>query len=456
MSDSALTRVQEEGDVPKQDRKHLLQRHGIWHYYRRVPKRFQSVDSRTFHEESMGVREHRHALRSRVKFADAIEKLWISLLNQDSDNPHEKYEAAIERARLEGFPYRSAEQIAKGPLEDLVARIERLNAIGVDDAGATAALLGGRNVPQITLSEALEKFFDYSRDRQRRYSPDQLRKYKTKRSNAIANLIAVAGDKAIGDMTRDDTLAFRDWWLARVEADEVKANAANKNFSHAAEVIRTVSEKLDLGLPDLFQKLRLDENDGGTRPAFETSWIVERLLADGALDGLNSEARGILLVIVETGLRPVELCNGFPQDIKLTHNVPHFHVRDIDENNVRRPRRMKTAQSERKIPLVGVSLEAMRQFPNGFPTYLDKPSSLSACVNRYLRENGLLPTERHTLYSLRHSFQERLNAVETPERLDCELMGHKFSREKYGDISLEQKRDHLVKIAVSVPRQTTH
>ena len=48
-------------------------------------------------------------------------------------------------------------------------------------------------------------------------------------------------------------------------------------------------------------------------------------------------------------------------------------------------------QQRRVIPLAGVSLEAFRECPEGFPRYADNPT-LSATVNNYLRENGLPET----------------------------------------------------------------
>jgi hypothetical protein len=50
----------------------------------------------------------------------------------------------------------------------------------------------------------------------------------------------------------------------------------------------------------------------------------------------------------------------------------------------------------------------MKLRPQGFPRYRDKASNLSAEVNKYLLENGLRPTEDHSLYSLRHSFYIRI------------------------------------------------
>jgi hypothetical protein len=64
----------------------------------------------------------------------------------------------------------------------------------------------------------------------------------------------------------------------------------------------------------------------------------------------------------------------------------------------------------RDIPLVGIALAAMKLRPAGIERYYDKNVTLSSAVNKYLRENKLLQPDKHTLYSFRHSFQDRLTA----------------------------------------------
>ena len=66
------------------------------------------------------------------------------------------------------------------------------------------------------------------------------------------------------------------------------------------------------------------------------------LLADGALDMINPEARRVLYLIAETGLRLSEACNLTAETIHLDAPVPHVQVRPDG-------RRMKTEQSERDI-----------------------------------------------------------------------------------------------------------
>lgn len=71
--------------------------------------------------------------------------------------------------------------------------------------------------------------------------------------------------------------------------------------------------------------------------------------------------------------------------------------------------------------------------PKRFPRYRDRPDNLTNAVNKFLRTNDLLPSKQHSIYSFRHSFQDALLRVNAPDRVQAELMGHKFQRPKYGN-----------------------
>jgi integrase len=116
-------------------------------------------------------------------------------------------------------------------------------------------------------------------------------------------------------------------------------------------------------------------------------------------------------------------------------------------------RKMKTKQSARDIPLVGVALAAMRKQPNGFPRYRDKAAGLSALVNKFMRTHKMLPTPAHSLYSLRHTFKDRLRAVEAPEEMIDQLMGHRTPKPKYGaGHKLKQMQEWLQRISFIPPK----
>jgi integrase len=193
--------------------------------------------------------------------------------------------------------------------------------------------------------------------------------------------------------------------------------------------------------------LRLRGEVEKSRVPYDTKFIQERLLAAGALDGLNEDARHVLYVIADTGLRPSEVVNLTEAAICLDAAIPHVKI--LPEG-----RRLKTEDSEREIPLVGVALAAMRLHPKGFPRYRDKSSGLSSTLNKFLSENGLRPTKDHSVYSLRHSFRDRLLSVEAPDSLIDSLMGHKTYKPKYGNgPALSLKLKFMELIAFSSPER---
>jgi integrase len=147
-------------------------------------------------------------------------------------------------------------------------------------------------------------------------------------------------------------------------------------------------------------------------------------------------------------MRPSEVVNLQSNAIILDAEIPYVKIFPDG-------RRLKTVDSEREIPLIGWALEALKKRPEGFPRYRDKSSSLSAAVNKYLWENKLRPTKDHTVYSLRHSFKDRLIAAEAPDSLIDSLMGHKSYKPKYGKgPPLELKLKYLQRIALKPPAST--
>jgi hypothetical protein len=150
-------------------------------------------------------------------------------------------------------------------------------------------------------------------------------------------------------------------------------------------------------------------------------------------------------LIVETGLRLSEAINLSRATIRLGVAVPHICIAPEGRN-------IKTDKSRREIPLVGVALLAMRAQPDGFPRYRDKADVLSALVNKALDSRGLRPQLGQSLYSLRHTFEDRLTAVDAPDKIIACLMGYKWSRPRYGvGPSLEHKREWLARIAFRPP-----
>jgi len=238
---------------------------------------------------------------------------------------------------------------------------------------------------------------------------------------------------------------LRSHWQDRVVAGEIQIGTANKCIGHVGTMFRAINESKQLNLPSIFERVRIRGGKDNQRVAFAPAFVQERILADGMFDDLNAEARRAIYLIVETGLRLSEAINLSRETIRLNAAVPHVCVAPDG-------RHIKTDESKREIPLVGVALMAMRAQPDGFPRYYDKADVLSALVNKALEARGLRPELGQSLYSLRHTFEDRLTAVDAPDKIIACLMGHKWSRPRYGvGPSLEHKREWLERIAFRAP-----
>lgn len=420
----------------------FVNRNGHLHFRRRVPRRFADIEPREYVWISLHTDLEEVARRKAPVVWQEMLEAWEAKLHGDTEDYDQRLAAARHLAGIRGFRYLPAAQVARLPDQEFYARaVATMRKDKTIDPKEAEALMGGVEKPKLTLSQCLKEFWRLAHDRTIGKSPDQIRRWKNPRIKAIRNLISVVGDKEIAALSADDMLDFREWWLDRIRTKNLTPNSANKDISHLSNVLRTVNKMKRLGLDLPLSDLSIRDRDKKTRPAFSTDWIRTRLLAPGALDGLNAEARAILLGMVNTGYRPSEGAALTAAQIRLDHAVPHISIEPVG-------RQLKSQYAKRKIPILGVSLEAFRQFPEGFPRYRDS-ASLSATVNKYLRTNGLLETPDHSMYSLRHAFEDRMLAAGIDDRVRRDVFGHSLNRERYGGgASLEMLRDLLTPLAI--------
>jgi len=136
----------------------------------------------------------------------------------------------------------------------------------------------------------------------------------------------------------------------------------------------------------------------------------------------------------------------------LDRPIPHLRLA-FEEGEDRRE--IKNSSSARLVPHVGVALAAAKRHPNGFPRYRGK-SNYSGTMNKYLRSNGLLQSDQHTIGGVRHTWESRiLNAT---KRMDVsgEMMGHSVKvirgRPVYGDaMDLARKQELAQSVMLKVP-----
>lgn len=424
----------------------IFKRGRWWHLRKRVPRRFEALDGRRPVVIALKTDSELEAVARAAEAERALWAYWRALEAGQTGDAAERYAAAVELATRRGVTYRTARELAEGPLDEIMARLLRLARSGeIADPAIAAAELGGAEAPKLTLSGAIDAFIAEASDRTTGKSANQVRKWAAPRRKAVANLIALRGDKPLAELTRDDALALRGWWRDRMAKGEAKGDTANKDFGHLSDVFGTLNDLHRMGLENPFKGLRLSEPGKAQRPSFSAEWIKAHICAPDALEALNDEARDVLRLMVNTGAGLAEIVGARLEDLRVDDPVPSLVI------VAHEGRQLKTGHRGRVIPLLGVSLEAARRrvAAGGFPRYATAPDVLSATVNKFLLENKLRPTPRHTAYSLRHSFQDRMIAAELPERIQADLMGHKLARPRYGKgADLEHVRDLLSKIAL--------
>jgi integrase len=140
---------------------------------------------------------------------------------------------------------------------------------------------------------------------------------------------------------------------------------------------------------------------------------------------------------MEMGSRVGEVSGLGIDDVFLDNEIPHVYFRD-------KPwRTLKNDESERRVPVVGVALDALRaaltlprKGPGLFEAYA-KPrgnDSASAAVNKRLVKWGL------TSHSFRHAMTDRLREAGCPKDIRDAIQGHSS-----GDVADTYGQGHTLK-----------
>jgi integrase len=427
-------------------------RAGFWYLVRRVPAEFAVLDKRVLVRLSTDIRvaDDPRAVRAAevIKRLDAeLQAYWRGLRDGQDGEARRRFDEAQKRARKLGLPYQTNAELAEGPIAEVMKRVQILIDRGaLDDEQEAAAVMGAEPRPAYMVSDLPREYEAIQSLALGRKSENQLRKWRNPKLRAVNNFIeALGGDRQIDKLTRADAVKFRLWWEARIAAEKLDIGTANKDLGHINKMYKALDILHQLDLKPIFSQLRIDGERDKQAIGFTPEWVQTKILAAGALDALNEQARHIVYLLADHGWRPSEVCNLRRAGIHLDAKVPYMEVRDEG-------REVKTDDSLRQTPLTKMGIAILKMHPEGFPRYQDKEDSFSGLVNDFLRTNGLLETPAHTVYGLRHCFEDRLTAVEAPDRVAATLMGHKWHRPKYGQgPTLDQKRRWLNKIAFTQP-----
>ena len=264
---------------------------------------------------------------------------------------------------------------------------------------------------------------------------------------ALGSLFEVAGDRDVRSYTREDARAL----LVHLKSTGIKTSTIRKRLACVGAIINYAYHELEVEKRNPFSKMIIvgEGQDATKRGTFTTDQLI-----DGYDQAFASKSNIQLLfpILGETGCRLAEIVGVRVEDIdweaKLVNIRPNTK------------RRLKTSGSERIIPLNTTAFLA-----------LEKAAQMSASewlFPRYIKENGCYATHASnalakwtkrrwgmTAHSLRHTFRDRLRAVEAPLEAIDQLGGWssvKTIGSSYGrGYSVEHLRRYLDAISLSLP-----
>ncbi|MFG6604914.1 MULTISPECIES: DUF6538 domain-containing protein [unclassified Sulfitobacter] len=423
---------------------------GLYTARLQVPTQFQNIVKTKEVWQATGTSNYEEAVEFRITWKRRKMAEWNALLaGRQPNQAKSRFKLAAELAVSRGEDYRTAENLSNMNLEEILGRVERLQAMGDGpESVAAQAILGGIEMPKMSLKEVAMSMPERFPEDWKNKTARGKKVWESRWLRPADKFINLVGkDPEFISIDRQSAISFRDALKDRVlDDDDYKAESAMTELQNLNGLWKRHHEALGIDPeevpPSPWRNLasplyKLAEGDGQKLEIPIAN--LEMLIAPNALDGMNEEERDIIYVLVETGGRQSEITDIPPGSIHLCHAIPHIEIKNETGEFART---IKNKPSKRKIPLVGVALQAMRRHPDGFARYRGK-GTFSAAANAFLHENGLLP-EEITIGGTRHSYEARMKRAGYDNDDRGAMMGHSIKRirgrEVYGDpLSLEEK-----------------
>jgi integrase len=222
---------------------------------------------------------------------------------------------------------------------------------------------------------------------------------------ALSTFLSLAGDRDVSEYTRQDAKLF----VHHLEMKGNKTATIRRRINSLSAIMNYAYSELDLDKRNPFTRLFIcnEGDDVFKRGIFTNEQLklgYDKALASG------SSVKLLMPLLGETGCRLAEIVGLRLEDINLDNDLVYIRPNSA--------RRLKNRTSERVVPLVGYAKLAIEQALTQandewlFPQYLKVghcyATHASNAVNKWLKRDfgGL------TAHSLRHTFRDRLRALE--------------------------------------------
>ena len=249
-------------------------------------------------------------------------------------------------------------------------------------------------------------------------------------SRNIRYLIECLGDNPLDCYSSKDAATFREWLTEK----GLSTSSLQRIFSGIKAVVNFAILEQGLDCSNPFTRVYIPTNtDIKKRNAISMDNITK--IQNKCIE-IDDDIRWLIALISDSGMRLSEAAGLMLSDINLNTEIPYINL-------IPHPhRRLKTSSSKRLIPLVGLSLWAAKRLTDNvtgdycFPRYTSSSqcnsNSASATLNKWIKTNG---GKDDVIHGFRHSFRDRLRAIETPSDLIDQLGGWTLRAvgQSYGD-----------------------
>jgi integrase len=233
---------------------------------------------------------------------------------------------------------------------------------------------------------------------------------------ALNTFISLAGDRDVGEYSREDAKLF----VRHLTIRGNKTATIRRRINSLSAILNYAYAELDLDKRNPFTRLfiRNEGDDVSKRGTFTNEQLKRGY--DKAVNS-GSQIKLLMPLLGETGCRLAEIVGLELNEIDMENELIHIRPNSI--------RRLKTRNSERTLPLVGyakIAMELALAKSDGtylFPRYVRdgkcNADHASAALNKWLKKDF----EGLTAHCLRHTFRDRLRAVECPLELIDQIGG---------------------------------
>lgn len=255
--------------------------------------------------------------------------------------------------------------------------------------------------------------------------PNESAKEAANRDSVLNELYNLAGDLPLDQFSRSHVNEL----VQRFADSGNTSSTIRRKLNRVAPVFSFALREYEIEKSSVFAEVHIPNHgkDRTERIPYTTHELT--LLREFYLRK-DDDIRWISALMQDTGARLAEIVGLKTADIHLDADLPYLQISE----NESRP--LKTASSDRAIPLVGVSLWAAKrvlteqQGPWAFPRYAKdgKLSSTHASNTQNKSLRSIVP--KKSAHCFRHAMRDRLREVECPEPITDEIGG--WSRKSVG------------------------